>query len=351
MVYRGGSFYTVAGSGDAGLPDFSWLTVPDGFCVHHYATVPNARQLRFAPGGELFVASPTMTTTSGGQNGLAGVVVIPDDNHDGFGDQVLTYASGLPSTQGMLFANQSFYYQDATAIISEPYVSGQRADNPSHTLVADIMVYSSSAHWPKTLDISDTGQIFVGNGGDEGEMCVQPMPFRGGILELDGSDGGAQIAMGLRNPIDVKCHRDGNNHCFATELDRDYSTSVGGREKLIPIRMGDNWGYPCCASANLPFSDVMVACPGNPSAQCAPDCSAITPDTDSFLIGNTPFGFDFVDKQFPSPWNNRVMVGLHGAFASWTGARIVAIAFDPHHRAALALDRQQRRPRRRAAAA
>jgi glucose/arabinose dehydrogenase len=47
------------------------------------------------------------------------------------------------------------------------------------------------------------------------------------------------------------------------------------------------------------------------------------------LIGNTPFGFDFVDDQFPSPWSSQVMVGLHGAFGSWSGARIVAIAFDP----------------------
>jgi glucose/arabinose dehydrogenase len=314
----------------AGQPDFSWLTVPAGFCVHHYAIVPNARQIRFAPGGELFVASPSTGTTSAGPNGLGAVVVVPDDNHDGFGDEVITYASNLASTQGMLFANASFYYQDGPQIMSEPYVTGQRMDNPSHTLVAAITVYQSVGHWPKTLDISDTGQIFVGNGGDEGEMCQQPMPFHGGILQLSfGSPGGVQIAMGLRNPIDVKCHRDGNNHCYATELDRDYSTPEGGREKLFPINAGDNWGYPCCASANLPFSDVMVPCPDNPSQACAPDCSAITPDTNSFLIGNTPFGFDFVDDQFPSPWSSQVMVGLHGAFGSWSGARIVAIAFDP----------------------
>ena len=84
---------------------------------------------------------------------------------------------------------------------------------------------------------------------------------------------------------------------------------------------------PPRASANLPFSDVRVACPDDPSQQCAPDCSAITPDTNSFLIGNTPFGFDFVDDQFPSPWNERVMVALHGAYATWSGARIVAIAY------------------------
>jgi glucose/arabinose dehydrogenase len=328
MIYVNGGFYTVPGA-DAGQPDLSWLTVPAGFCVHHFAVVPNARQMRFAPGGELFVASPSTTTPSGGENGLGAVVVVPDDNHDGFGDRVLTYADGLASTQGLLFANGSLYYQDGTQIMREPYVSGQRTDNPNHTLVADIIVPQSPTHWPKTLDVSDTGQIFVGNGGDQGEDCVQPMPFRGGILQIDGSPGGAQVAMGLRNPIAVKCHRDGNNHCYATELDRDGSASAGGREKLLPIQVGGNWGYPCCATANLPFPDVLVPCSDNPAKQCAPDCSLIVSDTNSFLIGDTPFGFDFVDDQFPSPWSDRVMVGLHGAYGTWSGARVVAIAFDP----------------------
>jgi glucose/arabinose dehydrogenase len=333
VVYLDGGSYTVPGA-DAGLPDFSWLTVPDGFCVHHYAVVGNARQLRFAPGGELFVASPSAGTTSNGPGGLGAVVVVPDDNQDGFGDQLLTYATGLAETQGMLFANNSFYYQDGTQIMSEPYVMGQRTDNPNHTLVADITVYVSGGHWPKTLDISDTGQIFVGNGGDQGEMCLEPMPFHGGILEVDGAngaDGGVEVAMGLRNPIDVKCHRDGNNQCFATELVLDFSGPEGGREKLIPIRAGDNWGYPCCASANLPYENVTAYC-GNPLEPCTPptpDCSGVAQDTESFWVSNTPFGFDFVDDQFPTPWNDQIIVAVHGAFGSWIGARIVAITFDP----------------------
>jgi glucose/arabinose dehydrogenase len=315
--------------GGTGQPDLSWLTLPQGFCAHHYATVGNARQLRFAPGGELFVASPTTPTTGGGPNGLSAIVVVPDDNHDGLGDAQLTFKNSLPSTQGLLFAGGYFYYQDGTLIMREPYTSGQRSDMGNAVQVIDVTVYHSGLHWPKTLDVSDTGHIYVGNGGDQGEVCVDPMPFHGGILEIDGSSGGAQIAMGLRNPIDLKCHRDGHDHCFATELAMDFSASQGGREKLITVHEGDNWGFPCCATTNLPYLGVTIPCPGDPSSQCPPDCATIAPESNSFIIGNTPFGFDFDDDQFPAPWDHHVLVALHGVAGSWAGARIVAIAFDP----------------------
>ena len=335
----GGSFCQLPGSYlftaqgraviDAGseTPNYDWLTLPTGFCVHPFANVPNARQLRFAPGGELFVTSPTTTTTGGEpDNGLASIVVIPDDDHDGYGDSILTYKSDLPSTQGMLFANGSFYYQDHTMIMKEPYTSGQRVDDGQASMLMDITYYSSTLHWPKTLDISDSGSIYVGNGGDQDEVCLQPMPTHGGIVLADGSScasggncGGLAIVKGLRNPIAVKCHRDGNNHCFATELALDYSASEGGREKLIPIRAGDDWGFPCCATTNLPYQGITPA----------PDCSAVTPDTNSFVIGNTPFGFDFEDTQFPTPWDHKVLVALHGEAGSWSGARVVAIATNP----------------------
>jgi len=117
----------------------------------------------------------------------------------------------------------------------------------------------------------------------------------------------------------VKCHRDGNNHCFSTELALDYSASQGGREKLVTIHAGDNWGFPCCASRNLPYTGLSPV----------PDCSGVQQEANSFVIGNTPFGFDFSDTHFPSPWDHRVLGALHGVAGSWLGARVVAIALDP----------------------
>jgi len=69
-----------------------------------------------------------------------------------------------------------------------------------------------------------------------------------------------------------------------------------------------------------------VAYPGLP---ITPNCSGVTKDTNSFIIGNTPFGFDFEDSLFPTPWDHKVLVALHGEAGSWSGARVVAIATDP----------------------
>jgi len=298
--------------------DISWIQAPNGFCVHWFANVPDARQLRFAPGGELFVSSPTTPTTGGGPNGLAAIVLLPDDDGDGVADRTIHFLDKLPSTQGLLFANDSLYYQDGTTIRRLSYQSGQRGASGPGAVVVDVTVYQSFGHWPKTLDVADDGTIYVGNGGDQYETCDQTRPFHGGILKLDGSPGGGQVVKGLRNPIAVRCQR-GRGNCFTAELALDYSAGAGGREKLIPIHAGDDWGFPCCATKNLPYMGV----------QPVPDCSNIQSESNAFVIGETPFGIEFDYGAFPAPWTSRIFVALHGEYGTWRGARLVAISTDP----------------------
>ena len=306
----------VVPGGPADAPDLSFVNLPIGFCAHYFAHVGNTRQLRVAPGGELFVASPTAFTTGGGAGGQAAILILADDDHDGLADPPITFLSELPSTQGMLFTNGYFYYQDGTKIMRRPY-TGRVASNPSEQ-VADITIYRSQLHWPKSLDADDDGTIYVGNGGDEGDRCNPGMrPFHGGILKLDGSPGGTPVAKGFRNPISVRCAR-GHNLCFAIELARDYSTALGGREKLVPIREGDDWGFPCCASKDLPYADLRPV----------PDCAGVSAEIDSFVIGHTPFDLDFETGKWPAPWTHRAYVPLHGIYGSWEGAGIVAIDSD-----------------------
>ncbi len=304
--------------GGAGQPDLTWLTVPAGFCVHYFGNVPNTRQLRFAPGGELFVASPVQSTTGGGPNGLAGIAVLADDNQDGLADGTPLFLGQLPATQGLLFNGDFFYYQDGTRIRRLPYKPGERQGFKPGDVVVDITVFTSALHWPKTLDAADDGTIYVSNGGDQGEVCDPTHPFRGGILAIDGSPNGKLISRGYRNPISVRCQR-GHNNCFASELAKDYSDLQGGREKLVPIHADDDIGYPCCASKDLPYTDVIPT----------PDCSKVASESGSFIIGDTPFNIEFDLGAWPAPWTENVFLPLHGEFGSWKGARMVAIATDP----------------------
>jgi glucose/arabinose dehydrogenase len=308
----------VVPGGPTNTPDLSFLHIPVGFCAHYFARVGNTRQLRFAPGGELFVASPITGTTGGGLGGQAAIIVLPDDDHDGVADAPVTFLRSLQSTQGLLFANGYLYYQDHTKIMRVPYTAGDRVAAGPSEQVADITIYTSGLHWPKTLDLADDGTIYVGNGGDQGEFCTPTHPFHGGILKLDGSPGGTPVAKGLRNPISVRCAH-GHNLCFAVELARDFSADIGGREKLFPIRQDDDWGFPCCATKDQPFPDITPK----------PDCSGVATEGGAFIIGETPFDLDFETGKWPAPWNHRVYVPLHGAAGSWTGARVVAIGMDP----------------------
>jgi glucose/arabinose dehydrogenase len=98
----------------------------------------------------------------------------------------------------------------------------------------------------------------------------------------------------------------------------DYSAGEGGREKLVPIRQGDDWGFPCCHTRNTPFPDVSPA----------PDCSTTTPEDVSFVIGDTPFAFDFEPGRWSAPHRLSLFVPLHGVAGTWMGAKVVAIETD-----------------------
>lgn len=301
---------------DAAALEF--LQLPVGFCAHVFARVGNPRQLRFAPAGELFVSSPGTPTTSNGPDGRASILVLPDDDRDGVADSQEPYLAQIPSNFGMTFANGFFYYQDATRIMRRPYRSGDRRAAEPSEVVADIRIYESEAHWPKALDVADDGTLYAGNGGDQGEDCEPGRPFHGGILKLDGAPGGTPVVAGMRNPISVRCAR-GHNRCFAVELGRDISARVGGREKLARIREGEDWGFPCCAGKDVPF----------PEFQPTPDCSTVTQEQGSFLIGNTPFDVDFESGRWPAPWTHRAFVPLHGTYVTWAGMDLVALEMDP----------------------
>lgn len=309
----------VVPGGQSNEPDLSFVRAPTGFCVHFYADVPKPRAIKFAPGGELFVASPATATAGGGAPGRGEILVLPDDNVDGYADSAQPFFTNIRSTQGMMFHGGFFYYQNATKILRLPYDPGDRLPGGDSEMIADITIHTDGLHWQKVMDIADDGTIYVTNGGAQSDPCEQPVQrFRGGVLALDGPVGGTIVAKGFRNPISLRCAR-GHNKCFVIELSKDGTAGVGGREKLVPFTQSGDWGFPCCATKDLPF----------PGITPRPDCSNIMGENAAFLIGDTPFDLDFEVGKWPEPWNNRVYVPLHGAVGSWDGARIVGIAMDP----------------------
>ena len=308
---------------DAGT-DLSWVTLPAGFCAHAFATLGHVRQMRFAPGGDLFATSPT-TPTAGG-NSLAGtgtISIFPDDDGDGYSDGTVVYMGSLASTQGILFANNALYYQDDATIRSVPFKAGDRSPSGDPVEVTTITAPQDEVHWTKVMDQARDGTIYVTNGGSQEDECLSTDPVRGSIYAVTDGGGNTLVAKGFRNPIALRCEPD-HDVCLAIELGLDYSGFHNGREKVVPVRPGDNWGFPCCATANLPYEGVIYHDTGD-----APDCGTVAAEDDSFVIGQTPFGLDFETGKWPAPWTNRIFITLHGAAGTWEGAGIVASQTDP----------------------
>jgi glucose/arabinose dehydrogenase len=116
----------------------------------------------------------------------------------------------------------------------------------------------------------------------------------------------------------LRCH-DKDEVCAATELGEDNMT--GAREKFLVVKSGTSYGYPCCYTTDM---GVPVAAAGT--------CAAITREDASFVLSDTPFGFDWERDVWPEPYKGAVFVALHGSFytsPSWAGARLVYTPTDP----------------------
>jgi glucose/arabinose dehydrogenase len=314
------------------LPDMSWLRVPVGYCAHHFANVAETRQLRVSPSGDLFVASPS-TPTSGGEQrtGLGAVVVLPDDDHDGIADSTVTFLPkadagiGLPQVQGLAFAGGYLYFQDGATVRRVAFKAGDRAPSASAEKVTTITAPQSSNHWPKVFDLAKDGTLYVTNGSDQGEACLSTRPAVGAVFKVTSGGGTSLMAKGFRNAIALRCEAD-HNVCLVAELAKDGSGAEGGREKLVPIREGDDWGFPCCATTNVAYAT--TAFQDNGQTVKASDCAGVTQETVSFQIGHTPFGLDFETGIWTDGWSRRVFVALHGDVGSYIGSRVVALALD-----------------------
>src|SRR4051812_19398943 len=102
------------------------VVVPAGFCVRRFAVVREARVLRFAPNGDLFVAAPSYATPGGAAGGPGAILVLPDDNHDGRADNATLYAGNLPDVHGLLFSDGYLYFTRSDEVRRFRYCLGDR---------------------------------------------------------------------------------------------------------------------------------------------------------------------------------------------------------------------------------
>lgn len=331
------------------------IEVPPEFCVREFTPaatpVGEARVLRFAPNGDLFVSAPSMTTVGGASMGRGVIAVLPDDDGDGRADAVLDYAGPTPSTgttlcsnletdanalacvHGLLFSGGYLYFTRSDEVRRWPYAAGSRkAPVGDSELVAKLGGAGiSDVRWTHTLEEKKDGSILVSRGRGDTDSCSEEQMTRGAIFSLDVAGTASTpalpltpelVADGFRNPMYLRCSPSSCGDCYASELSGDNWDSIGGREKLALLEKGAHWGYPCCVGLDLPNTIPMG---GAGSANCA----TIGRELVAIKLHDTNFGLDFDRGGFPPPYRHALFVALHGVFTSFDGTGIVYLAADP----------------------
>lgn len=333
---------------DLPLPDAPGLGVPPDFCIREFTTAPitEARVIRFAPNGDLFVAAPGMSTPGGASNGPAAIMVLPDDDGDGRADSALTFAGGSPRSgsnncagvegdpqnltcvHGLLFSNGYLYFTRSDEVRRIPYKAGERvAPAGASEVVATLGGAGiSDVRWTHTLEQNKDGSIWVSRGRFDSSTCSPVEMESGAVFSLKvGANATLPVvpelvANGFRNPMYIRCSPASCGECYTNELSGDGWDGIGGKEKLALLgKSGENWGYPCCVRRDKPA----------PFTSGSADCTNVGANFVEIPLHDTPFGLDFDRGAFPDRYKHGVFVALHGVVSSYGGSGVIFLPTDP----------------------
>ncbi len=271
---------------------------PDGSVAH--SPVMEPRVMVFAPNGDLFVSAPSTSTPGGASGGPGSILVLTDDDANGVAE-VHTFLPGVSDVHGLAFAPDALFYTTTSAVYRVGYATGQRASTGTPVMVSPI---TTPGRWTHGLARSAGGSLYVSNG----VISASCPGHSDGYVASVGASGLSMMAVGLRNPMSLRCHFH-DEICMAAEMGDDGGASYGAREKLFTIRSGTDYGFPCCAGPNM-------GAPGNTG------CGGITQEEVTIPLGNSPFGFDWEHGLWSGAMSGVLCLAQHGSFYSsppWLG--------------------------------
>ncbi len=291
-------------------PADAWPKTLPGFKVGLYASdVPEPREIRRAPNGDLFVAESTK-----GQ-----VAVFRGVTGEGKAEQTGVFATGLKNNFGIAFYPPGkdpkwIYVGNTNSVVRFPYHSGDlQATGPAETIVAELP--AGGGHWTRDIAFSRDGKqmfVSVGSASNVDDPDTHPKEFhRANILEFTPEGKFVKVyASGIRNPVGIAVNpTTGQLWCSTNERDNlgdnlvpDYITSVreGGFYGWPWYYMGDHQD-PRLAGKHPELKDKVLV----------PDV-LLQPHNASLEL------MFYEGKQFPNEYKGDIFAAEHG---SWNKSR------------------------------
>ena len=287
------------------------LRVPPGFKISVFAEhLQGVRFLALGPGNVVYASQP----------GSGLIVKLPDANHDGVADSVVTIATGLKGPFGIAFRGDTMYVAAEQELV--------RFDPGARDPVT-LMRLPGGGHSTRTIVFGPDGKMYVAVG-SSCNLCEERDSMRAAVTQFnpDGSAGHI-FAKGLRNTVGMAFNPK-TGELWGGNNDRDNLGDDLPPEHINIIKDGRNYGWPECYL------------PGKPNPEYGSDnCSNVEPPAITVQAHSAPLGLVFyTGTQFPRDHRGDAFVTLHG---SWnrsvpTGAKVVRVEVDSSGRRAVGVE-------------
>ncbi len=260
--------------------------------------------------------------------------MLPDRNHDGVADDIVTVADHLNAPQGLAFIGSNLYVANQDGVVE------LLPDGIKH-IISNL---PSGGHTLKTVKQGPDGFIYV-SVGSSCNVCDEEDPLRASILRytMEGKPAGALTTYGRHapNPIWASGLRNSQDYVWHPVTGEMYASNEGADmrsdrkgaaalddlppEHLNVIKAGANYGWPHCWGDH-------VNDPNFPAGVDSSNdfCASMQAPVMTFPAHSTPIGLVFLDKtSFPSEYRSDMLVALHGSWnrAQPSGYKIVRVHF------------------------
>jgi len=311
------------------------LQLPPGFSAQLFARLAppgggyahGPRFMAFDPDGNLYLSL-----------GLDNkVVMLPDRDHDGRADAVITVADKLNGPQGLAFVQGKLYVADQDGVVRLEPGDGKWPATAVTTIISNL---PTGGHTMKSLKLGPDGLLYL-DVGSSCNVCEESDPLRATLLRysVDGRPAGALASVGRHpsSPILASGLRNSQGFAWHPLTGALYATNDGADmrsdtkdgkpldalppEHLNLIGPGQHYGWPYCWGER-------VTDPNFPGAEGF--CATTQPPAITFPAHTTPIGITFLDKSgFPADYQDDALVALHG---SWNrvqpaGYKVVRVHF------------------------
>ncbi|MCB9504501.1 MAG: sorbosone dehydrogenase family protein [Deferribacteres bacterium] len=276
------------------LPNIDFVTLPDGFKMHLYADVPNARSMALAPSGILFV----------GTRASDKVYAIVDKNQDYLADTVITIASGLNSPNGVAFRDGSLYVAEINRVLRFDDIENNLLSHPAPVLVRGDFPTEGHHGW-KFIHFGPDDKLYVPVGAPC-NICEPDSNRYANIMRMNPDGSNLEVfAYGIRNSVGFDWHPDTGELWFTDNGRDNLGDDLPADELNHAPESGMHFGYPYWHAGDVRDPEF-----GNkrrkeefqsPAQKLGPHVASLGMQ---FYTGN----------MFPQHYKNQIFIAEHGSW-------------------------------------